>query len=372
MKVPYGYLPQEYAANRGDIDEVLEKIRQCVEKGDFTLGDPVGEFEEAFAQVTGYAHAVAVNSGTDALFLAMKAMGVGYGNYVVTVPNTFVATVGAICATRATPVFTDVGDDYLMRLNLTTEKKRKLNVGTNIYGIRYLPVELTGRPLPDDLFPWLNDQTFGPIIVDSAQSIGSKAPQIKDIATYSLHPLKNVHVWGDGGVVCTNHREMADAIRLTRNHGLRTRDEAALPGYNSRLDSVQAIVGLYSLRNVDWVTEQRNRHARVYDEALRGCEGVTLPPRSAGITEAFHTYVVQVDDRAHLIDRLLSKGIDAKVHYPIPLHLQPAFRHLGYEAGDLPVAEAQAKRILSLPVHEYLAEGQIEYVVETIRAFYAS
>jgi aminotransferase EvaB len=375
MKVPYGYLPQEYVHNRVDIDEVLYKIRQCIQLGDFTLGDPVGEFEEAFAKAAGYPYAVAVNSGTDALFLAMKSKGVGPGDCVVTVPNTFVATLGAIIATGADPVLVDVGADYLMSQFELAGAATVLD--KNFDKICYLPVELTGRPVRDihpnrDL--GTDDPVFRRHVVDSAQSIGSVTPAEKHTATFSLHPLKNVHVWGDGGVICTTNKVEAANVRSLRNHGLEGRDGVSQPGYNSRLDTIQAIVGLYSLSHLDWVTERRNHNARLYDQGFAGCEYLVIPPRDPDIKEAFHTYVIQASQlsRDVLVRRLKMQGIEAKVHYPTPLHLQPAFRYLGYEPGAFPVAEAQANKIISLPVHEYLTDGQIEYVIAQVTDFFAS
>ena len=364
LKVPYSYLDLEYQAHKDTIDATIERIRDCVAKGWFTIGPYIQEFEEAFAKVAGYRFAIACNSGTDALVLALRTVGIGHGAEVWTTPNTFMATVGAILETGARPRLVDVGSDYLMDIDGVLRDR------SSVIANAVIPVALTGRPLSSVQASKLSAKYPDRIIIDAAQAIGCNPTGTGHIGCYSLHPLKNVHCWGDGGVVCTNSPIYTDQLRLLRNHGSPDRNTVLRPGYNSRLDTIQALAALESLSRVDQVTKHRNIHARFYDDTLGEISEVVLPPRDPDILEAFHTYVIQVDRRTELINYLSAQGIETKIHYPIPLHLQPGFAHLGYPKGAFPIAEAQAERILSLPIHEYLTEDQLDHVVTSIKRFY--
>ena len=344
---------------------ILLAIAREMARGFYTLGPAVQEFEEAFAAYCGVRYAVGVNSGTDALFLLMKALGVGPGDGVITVPNTFVATVGAIIAAGATPVFIDIGDDYLMAQE--GQIRPKMPPG----------LQLPGYPKYRIPVHWGGNIAYTPKlhIEDACQAIGAsykgrKAGSLGVGAAFSLHPLKNLNVMGDGGMVTTNDEGLAQAIRLLRNHGLQDRDTCVMPGYNSRLDTIQAIVGLEVLKELLWVTERRQANAKRYDEGLRGLKEVTIPYRDSDVEQVYHLYQVEVERRDELLAYLQAKGIEAKVHYAIPLHLQPGFKSLGYQEGDFPRAEAFARDHLTLPVHQYLSNEQLDYVVEAIRGFY--
>jgi dTDP-4-amino-4,6-dideoxygalactose transaminase len=186
-----------------------------------------------------------------------------------------------------------------------------------------------------------------------------------------MHPLKNLNVWGDGGAITTNSQEIYDRINLLRNHGLKGRDECAVFAYNSRLDTLQSIVALRLMDDLDDITNTRIKHAEIYTDALSELSDyITVPPRKKNVKQVFHTYVVQAKDRNKLYQYLLDNGVEAKVHYPVPLHLQEAAEYLGYKEGDFPVCEAQARSILTLPVHQHLTEEQLAYVVDTIKKFY--
>jgi dTDP-4-amino-4,6-dideoxygalactose transaminase len=215
-----------------------------------------------------------------------------------------------------------------------------------------------------------------PVVEDACQAIGAaidggRAGGFGAAAGFSLHPLKNLNVWGDGGVIVTDSEELRDRLRLLRNHGLRNRDEVEIFGVNSRLDTLQAIVGNHLLKDLPAITEARIRNAARLDAGLAGlAPDVELPPRPAGVRHVFHLYMVQARDRDGLLQHLLARGVEAKVHYPVPLHLQPAARALGYREGDFPVAERQAKRIITLPVHQHLSADQLDYTLAAIREFY--
>ena len=188
-----------------------------------------------------------------------------------------------------------------------------------------------------------------------------------------LHPLKNLNVWGDAGVIITDSEEMLEKLRLMRNHGMINRNEYAFYAYNSRLDTLQAVVGNHLIKDKDWITETRIVHAKRYDEAFKGMSDyITIPPRSENEECVYHLYMILVKNRDELNAYLKDKGIESKIHYPSPLHLQPASKKLGYQKGDFPVAEAQAKSLITLPAHQHLKSEEIEYTIEQVRQFYLS
>lgn len=365
MQVPYSYLDRQFA----EIDATLETIRALVRSGDFTLGAPVGQFEDRFAALQGAQFAIGVNSGTDALALSLRGLGVGPGDEVVTTPNTFIATVGAIVQVGARPVFVDVGPDYNLNPQLIeaaiTPRTRAL-----------LPVHLCGRPADMRAIMEIASRHGIPVVEDAAQAInaaihGQPVGNFGATGCFSLHPLKNLNVWGDGGVIVTNSVETRDRLRLLRNHGLSTRDDIEMFGVNSRLDSLQALVGLSLIDQTVAITDARIRNAARYDAAFADLNDVIrLPPRDPGVREVYHTYVIQARDRDDLLGYLLERGVEAKVHYPVPLHLQPAARHLGYRQGDFPVTESQANSILTLPVHQHLEPAEVDYVIDAVVRFY--
>lgn len=368
-RVPYGYLPIQLAPERPIHQRIMEEWKAELTRGQFTLGPAVERLEAEWAKVCGVKHAIGVNSGTDALIIAMKALGIEVGDEVITCPNTFVATIGAIVAVGAKPVFVDAGSDYLMDSSLVAYA-----IGSGIYHRlkAILPVDLTGSPWHQ--YP---DSNAVPFIRDACQSIGATINGVSSgkfaaMSAYSLHPLKNVHACGDGGIIVTDNDALAKWIRLYRNHGLKDRDTVEIPGINSRLDTLQAIAAWHMLQGLEQITAARVAHAALYDELLEAIEGVTIPPRlGSHIRQVFHTYVVQVDRRAELVQYLAEQGVETKIHYPIPVHLQPGYAFLGYKRGDFPVVEHQAEHILTLPVNEYLTVEQIGYVAERIRDFYA-
>lgn len=365
MHVKYMDLPRQFE-DGVVVGRVAEEFKRC----QFVLGPQVAEFEARFARLCGTAHAVGLNSGTDALFLALKALGVGPGDEVITVPNSFVATAGAIVMAGATPVFVDVDAEYLMDAALLedaiTPRTRAV-----------IPVHLTGNPADMDAIGAIAARRGLHVIEDAAQAVGAAigdrvVGSMGAAGAFSLFPLKNLGVAGDGGMLTTNSRQIFDKVMRLRHHGLRTRDEVEEWGVNSRLDTIQAIVGDAVLGTLDQVTAARIRNAAFYDQALTSlAPHVVVPPRRRGIKQVFHTYVVQVEARERLRQFLDARGVETKVHYPIPIHLQRAAEGLGYKRGAFPICEAQGERIVSLPVHEYLEEAEQSYVVEQIREFYS-
>jgi dTDP-4-amino-4,6-dideoxygalactose transaminase len=367
MRVPYSYLREQFA----DSEPILRDIKGLLESTQFTLGPPVAEFEERFARLCGARHAIGVGTGTDALFLSLKALGVSPGDEVITAANTFIATAGAIVQAGARPVFVDVLDDFNIdpgRIEAAITPRTKA----------LLPVHYAGQPAKMGPILEIARRHRLPVVEDACQAIsaaidGKLVSNFGVAAGFSLHPLKNLNVWGDGGVIVTNSSELDATLRLLRNHGLRNRDEVEIFGYNCRLDSLQAIVGNHLIRDTEAITAARIKNALALDAGLAPlAPRVRVPKRLPNERHVFHLYMFEADDRDRLLAWLLEREIEAKIHYPVPLHLQPAGRRLGYKDGDFPVAERQAKRIITLPVHQHLSPAQVQFMIESVTAVYRS
>ena len=367
MKVPFSYLSQQFAKP----DVYLKDIKKVVVRGDFTLGKEVTEFEKKFAAKIGTKYAIGVGSGTDALFLSMKALGIGAGDEVITMTSTFIATVGAIVATGARPVLIDCDDEYIMDVS-------KIEAAITSKTRAILPVHYAGHPVRMKEVMEIAKKHKLFVVEDACQAIGAKvggkiAGSIGDAGAFSLHPLKNINVWSDGGVITTNSAELNAKLRLLRNHGMKNRDEYSIFGYNSRLDTVQAAVGLRLFATLDSISKKRRDNAARYDKQLGTLkEWITVPKRRADAVYVYHLYILQVKHRDKLLAYLNKNGIEAKVHYPMPLHVQECAKDLGYKHGDFPVAEEQAKKIITLPAHQHLTKSQIDYTISMIKKFYAA
>jgi dTDP-4-amino-4,6-dideoxygalactose transaminase len=353
-----------------DDPSLMQEITSLFKKCDFILGDKVKEFEEAFAKYCDVKYAVGVNSGTDAILLALKVLNIGMGDEVITVPNSFIATAATIVLAGAKPVFVDVADDYNIHVKMIekaiTPKTRAI-----------IPVHLTGNPADMDSIMEIAKKHGLYVIEDAAQSIGAvyknkKVGGFGDFGAFSLHPLKNLNVAGDGGVITTNSEEMYKKLTIRRNHGLINRNECIVFSYNSRLDTIQAIIALYNLNNVESIQQARRKNAKVYDDLFSSFkpEWVRPPVCSPDTKPVYHTYVVQVERRGKLVEFLEKNGIETKIHYPIPIHYQKAAESLGYKKGDFPKTEEMADKILSLPIHQFLREEEIKYVVSKMKEFY--
>lgn len=355
------------------LPKLLEEIEKLVDRSDYILGEKVKEFESAFALVAGTQYAVAVNSGLDALLLSLRASGIGTGDEVITVPNTFIATVAAIELVGATPVFVDVDNSYNLNPELLEEA-----ITPRTKAI--IPVHLTGHPCDMDRIQQVAEKHQLFILEDAAQSIGAtyrgrKVGSLGYAAAFSLHPLKNLHVWGDGGVITTNDSKLYANLLLQRNHGLVNRNECRFFSYNSRLDSIHAIVGLEYLKLLENVTQRRIQNASYYHAYLKDLGSfLTLPPlnTSAENRSAYHVFQMRVSQREKLISFLESEGIETKIHYPIPIHAQEAAKHLKYKWGDFPVTEQLSREILSVPVRENLFPHEVDFIAKKIKSFYLS
>lgn len=364
MKIPYAYLDREFA----DLDPYLEDIRRLAFSGDFTLGRAVSEFEGRVIAFTGLPHAVGMASGTDAITLALVALGIGHGDEVITATNSFVASAGAIAMTGATPVLVDCLDDFtidpLAVAAAITPKTRAI-----------VPVHLTGQLADMPRIMEIAQRHNLMVVEDAAQAMGATldgkhAGSWGDAAAISLHPLKMLNVWGDGGIALTRHYEVAERLRLLRNHGLASRDDAVCFGANGRLSSLQAVIANRVIQGLPWAIARRRALTWKLTALLADLDGVRTPITRPGVEPVWMTYILRCDRRDGLRAYLLERGVDVKIHYPKPIHLQTVGQRMGYREGDCLVAERHADEILTLPLHEFLRDDELAYMAEQVRAFY--
>ncbi len=360
--IPLVDLQAQYATIQQEIEQALQRV---ISTSQFIMGPDVAAFEAEFAAYCGAAHCVGVASGTAALELALRACRVGPGDEVITVAHTFIATAEAISAVGAKPVFVDIDPDtYNLDPSLLeqaiTPRTRAI-----------IPVHLYGQPadMPRILAVARAHDLF--VIEDAAQAHGAtwdgqRAGTLGDIACFSFYPGKNLGAYGDAGAVTTNRADLAEQVRLLRNHGRRDKYVHEVPGFGERIDTLQAAILRAKLPHLAAWTAARRRLAARYDQLLAGM-GLILPQVAAAADPVWHLYVVRCPDRDALLAELNRRGIGAGVHYPLPLHLQPAYAHLGYRAGDLPVTERVAAECLSLPLYPEMSDAQQDQVVAALR-----
>lgn len=367
FKVPYNYLPEQFKNH----EKFFELWKPVLQSGEFTLGPFVEKFEKRFAEYVGAKFCIATNNGTDALILALKALGIKEGDEVITPCNSFYATAGAIVAVGATPVFTDVDDRYQIDVddikNVITKKTKMI-----------LPVHWAGAS-PD----MLKIQTIAKenglfVLEDACMAIGGKilgkSPgTFSEIGAFSMHPLKTLNVAGDGGMVVTDNEELFIWMKKYRNHGMSNRDTIDFWGVNMRIQPLQAVIADHFLNYVDYYVTRRNENAFYLDTMLADVKShVIVPKRPEGYLETFSLYMLRVADRDNLIKYLLSNGVEAKIHYPTPLHLQPASRKMGWDIRSLKKAELQAHQLITIPIHQYLNEMHMEIVSDLIHQYFIS
>jgi dTDP-4-amino-4,6-dideoxygalactose transaminase len=362
---PYVDLVGQHAAIKG---ELLEAVASVIDHGGFIGGKEVEAFETQFASCCGARYAIGVNSGTDALILALRALGIGAGDEVLTAPNSYIATASSIALVGAKPVFVDVRDD----LNIDPDQlERHITPASKAI----MPVHLTGRPADMDPIREIAKRHGLYIIEDGAQAVlaeygGRRVGSLGDVGCFSLHPLKTLSACGDGGIITTDEKVFYEKLLMLRNIGHRNRNEVEMWSGNSRLDSIQAAILLVKLRYVDEWTQKRRVNAARYIELLGGIPEISLPVDAAKERAVYHTFVIQADRRDGLADYLAEQGIGTAVHYPIPIHLQEAAASLGYGPGSFSVTEEKAGRILSLPIYPDLNEGDIAFIAEQVRSYY--
>jgi dTDP-4-amino-4,6-dideoxygalactose transaminase len=349
-------------------DEVNQAISKVMEKGSFILGENVREFEREFASYIGVNYGVGVGSGTDALMLALHALGIKNGDKVITVSFTFTSTVDCIVHNGATPLFVDIDPETytldVSKVKKIITKKTKAIIAVHLYGH---PVDM------DPLLQIAKENNLH-VVEDACQAHGAeyksrKVGSMGDCACFSFYPAKNLGAYGDGGIFVTNDEQIAERVRMLRNYGEREKYHHAFIGYNSRLDEIQAAILRVKLRYLDKWIEARRRNARRYSELLSDIPNVAIPSEAPYAKHVYHLYAIGTKQRDELRNWLSYRGISTGVHYPIPIHLQEAYKYLGFLNGSFPVAEKVAKEILSLPMFPELTEDEICYVSESVKEF---
>jgi dTDP-4-amino-4,6-dideoxygalactose transaminase len=363
--VPHLDLAAQYAAIGAEIRTAVENVLASQQ---FILGREGAAFEQEIAQLCGVAHGVGVASGTDALILALRACGVQAGDEVLVPPFTFVATGSAVGALGAKPVFADIRPDTYnidpSDLARRVTPRTRAIIAVHLYG------------LACDMDPILNFARARNlrVIEDNAQSIGAnykgrRTGSLGDAACMSFYPTKNLGAYGDAGMVVTNSNEMAARLKSLRNHGQTGKYVSSEPGWNSRLDEIQAAILRVKLRHLPGWQRARQAHAAAYTKLLLGIPGVAPPVIPEGYEHVFHQYTIRVERRDALVQSLSERKIGSAVYYPVPLHLQPLYASLGHKTGDFPHAEHASKEVLSLPIFPELRSEQISRVAEAVAEF---
>ena len=362
MEIPFVDLRAQYSAIKGEVNGAIGAI---LEDCHYIGGENLAQFEREYAVYCQAEWAIGVANGTDALVLALRALGAGTGDEILVPANTFIATAAAVELVGARPVFVDIDPEtYTLDPALAEEA-----VTARTRGI--IPVHLYGQPA--DMVPLMEIAERHNLFVveDAAQAhgaeyLGRRIGSIGHMATFSFYPAKNLGAYGDGGAITTSNPELVGRVRELGDHGRTTKYEHARVGHNSRLDALQAAVLSVKLRYLDHWNRQRQQVATWYEEALAGTL-VQTPLVRSGSTHVYHLYVVETPEREAIQRRLAECGIATGIHYPLPLHLQPAFRHLGYGTGDMPCAETAAARILSLPMFPEMTREQVRHVADVLR-----
>jgi len=362
-RVPFLDLDAHHAPLRAQFDQAIAAV---IDSGAFAGGRFVEQFEKEFATFCGTQHAIGVGSGTEALWLSLLACGIGPGDEVITVPNTFMATAEAITYTGARPVFVDVDErtytmDPALLEKALTSRTRAL-----------IPVHLFGQV--SDMDPILS---FGRehglyVIEDAAQAHGAEykgheAGSMGDVGCFSFYPGKNLGAFGEAGAVVTNDDKLQEKIRILRDHGQVQKYHHAMVGWNCRMDGIQAAVLQVKLQRLDHGNQRRRGHARQYDQGFRGIEEVVTPFEAGYGKHVYHLYPIRVKERDELMRRLEKQGIGCGIHYPIPVHLQKAYQELGYARGAFPISERTSTEFISLPMFPELSGTQIELVIDAVK-----
>jgi len=362
--VPFVDLSAQYPTIATEINEAVAKV---IHDTDFILGREVGLFEEEFAAYCEAKYAVGVDSGTSALELALRAYEIGPGDEVITAANTFIASALAISHAGAKPVLVDV-DPYTYTIDVACIAKA-ITARTKAI----LPVHLYGHPAHMDPIRQLAEKYGLVVIEDACQAHGARykgkrAGSLGHAAAFSFYPGKNLGGFGDGGMVVTNDRDIAKRLEMLRNYGQKEKYHHQFRGYNRRLDTLQAAILRVKLKYLEKWNAARRWNAKLYQESLEG-SGVVTPTEAAGAESVWHLYVIRTAQRDELKDHLINRGIRASIHYPIPVHLQPAYQDLEYKRGAFPVTESYAQQLLSLPMYAEMTQAQIEFVAKTICGF---
>jgi len=382
-KIKFLDLTAQYKSIKKEIDEAIKKV---LESGQFIGGKEVENFEKEIAKFCGVKYAISVNSGTDALFLSLKALGIGPGDEVITTPFTFIATAEVIANLGAKPVFVDIDPKIFnidpSKIEKAVTKKTRALIPVHLFGQMADMGEIMRIARKYKLF----------VVEDAAQAIGAeiklktqisklktatkkskvlKAGAIGDLGCFSFFPSKNLGAYGDGGMVVTNNKKLAEKIRFLRNHGSLPKNKYLnlILGTNSRLDAIQAAILRVKLKYLKKWIKKRQEIANYYNQSLKGVGDIKVPEILPDRTHTFHQYTIRTKHRDRLKKYLEKNGIPTMIYYPIPLHLQPAFKYLGYKKGDFPEAEKASKEVLSLPIYPELSNKGQKIVVRKIKKY---
>jgi dTDP-4-amino-4,6-dideoxygalactose transaminase len=365
MKINYVDLIRQSYQERKDLSKIFSSV---LKSGSFVGGRYVDEFEKNICNYLKSNNCNSLNSGTDALIFALFAAGVKRGDEVITAPNSFIASAAAIAHLGAKPVFADVLDDQ----NIDPDKiEEKITEKTKVI----MPVHLTGRVCKMDKIMRIAKKYNLKVIEDAAQAIGSKyrgiyAGKFGDFGCFSAHPLKNLNALGDSGYLISKSKKNSNYIRNLKSHGMSNRDRVKKFGLVSRMDNIQAAILSYRLQKLNIVIKERRKNYEIYKNYLDR-KLIFFPDEQCEQFNTYHTFVVQVPKRDLLKKFLKKKGVETAIHYPVPIHLQPAAKNLGYKYGDFPNCEKQAKTILTLPINQFLKKKEIIYISNQVNKFYS-
>lgn len=365
MKINYNYLQQEFRNPKN----IFLNWKKLIKTTDFTIGHKVEEFEKKIGKFLNIKYIISTNNGTDALKLSLKSIGIKDGDEVITVCNSFYASAGAIVALGAKPVFVDCDERFQISINSIT---KAINRKTKAI----MPVHWGGASPDMVKIIKIAKKHNLKVVEDACMGIGGslmgKSPgSFGDISAFSMHPLKSLNVMGDGGFVGTNSKLIFNWLKMYRNHGMIDRDRIEFWGENFRLQPLQAVVAINQLKKLKKFINLRNRNAKFLDKKLSKLyPKVKIPPRPKGFRETFALYMASFSRRDKLRKYLLERGVETKIHYPIPLHLQKPSKKFKYKKNDFPVSEKQSKLLISIPVHQYLNLKHMNYIVNLIKEFY--
>lgn len=359
-------LTKQYKSIKKEIDQAIKNI---LNKSHFILGTEVKEFEEQVAKHCRAKYAIGVNSGTDALLLSLMALGIGQGNEVITTPFTFISTAEVIALCKAKPIFVDINPETF---NIDADKIEKV-ITKKTKAI--IPVHLFGQSAEMDKIMKIARKYKLKVIEDAAQSIGAKYKEkitgtIGDTGCLSFFPSKNLGGFGDGGMVITNNKNLADKIRILRAHGSKIKYYHHYLGINSRLDALQAAILRVKLKYLNKWSQQRRKNAQYYNTQLKNIKGIIVPKTISGNTHVFNQYTVMVKQRNQLQKYLKQYDIPTQIYYPLCLHLQPIFKSLKYKKNSLPKSEKASQEVLSLPIYPGLPKKDQDFIIKKIKEFY--
>lgn len=362
MKIDFVDLKKQYLSIKPEIDAAISRV---LNNTSFILGKEVEDFEKDFAEFCGTTYAIGVSSGTDALRLSLRALGISSGDEVITVANTFIATTLAISDCGAKPVLVDCNSEYNIDIN-------KIEAAITPRTKAIIPVHLYGQPADMGPIMKIAEKYNLKVVEDACQAHGAeykskKVGNLGHVACFSFYPGKNLGAYGDGGAITTNSSELAEKIMLLREYGQKKKYHHVLKGYNCRLDALQAAILSVKLKYLqDW-NQARLEKAVIYTNLLTSLSGIITPKEMPNIKPVYHLYVIRTKERDKLLSILKEHGVSAGIHYPIPIHCQKAYTELGYPAGSFPVAEKYASEIISLPIFPELSFDEIKYIVEILK-----